>query len=554
VQSETVHREYPSAVFLDDKTAFLSDGHGSLYILDIPQRGPAQLISSFDLVDKEITSATLPLPFRIHSAARISDGTAVALLSSRHYGETTLSGTQTRTTPPPKSSSIHHLSEFDVWAARFTFPLNMNMMQIDSGTLDIAWRRRGEDVPILAVYDPVRDAYALLSSSPYRHINVQRTPTYEPSPDEIAPVPRTGESLDSGTGTPQPSARLYPYSWTQTSDSVIIAIPLPSSTPKNSISVLFSPTTLTVHLKDAPTVEGVSLPRYSAKQLWDSIRPSTSFWTWDREGEHKLGILSLHLDKMNEGTKWMHVFAGAGGAAASSTSPGAHSTDIDVPETLDPSELYLIRESLEKYTEALRTGDDASGLGLGRGLPSLAQGEMDEEVDDSVGRTATFTWVAEDGSVPSWCGSGSGFSLLSTPLPGTDHCMSSLVVKHGIDGLLHALDGEGDATQGPRWKHSSTFSALAFVLASKRDTRFTHHTRDAVMAFENGSVDRGGNVYIYRRSSPSQLWAKQCVLKVGDGNAGSLLGVGAFKNDEDKNGATTIICLCENQLVVLFNV
>ena len=550
-----MHREYPSAVFLDDKTAFLSDGHGSLYILDIPQQGPAQLISSFDLVDKEITSVTLPIPFRIHSAARVSDGTAVALLSSRHYDETTFSdGTQTQTTAPAKGSLIHHHSEFDVWAARFTFPLNM--MQIDSGALDIAWRRRGEDVPILAVYDSVRAAYALLGSSPYRPINVQRTPTYEPSPDEIAPIPRAGESLDSGTGTPQPPARPYPYSWTQTSDSVTVALPLPSATPKTSITVLFSPTTLSVHIKDAPTAEGVSVPRYSAKQLWDSIRPSTSFWTWDREGEHKLGILSLHIDKTNEGTKWMHVFAGA--ATASSTHPGVDSADIDVPETLDPSELYLIRESLEKYTEALRTGDDASGLGLGHGLPSLAQGEMDEEVDDSVGRTAAFTWVAEDGSVPSWCGSGSGtapaFSLLSTPLPGTDYCLSSLVVKHGIDGLLHALEGEGDTAQEPRWIHSSTFSALAFVLASKRDTRFTHHTRDAVMAFENGSVDRGGNVYIYWRSSPGQLWAKQSVLKVGDGNAGSLLGIGAFKNDEEKNGATTIVCLCENQLVVLFNV
>lgn len=551
MQSETVHREYPSAVFLDDITTFVSDGHGCLYILDVPQQGPAQLLSSFELVDKETTSVTLPVPFRIHSAARISDGTAVALLSSRYYDETTLSGTQT--IAPPK----HHPSEFDVWAARFTFPINM--MQIDSGALDITWRRRGDDVPILAVYDLARSAYVLLGSSPYRPVHAQHPPTYVPSPDEIAPIPRAGESLDSGTDTPQSPPKPYPYSWTQTSDVVTLAFPLPSSTPKTGIAVLFSPTTLTVHIKDTSAAEGVFFPRYSAKQLWDSIRPSTSFWTWDREGEHKFGILSLHLDKMSEGRKWTHVFAGAGArTSTSSTSLGIDNADIDVPETLDPSELYLIREALEKYTEALRTGEDASGLGLGRGLPSLAQGEMDEEVDESIGRAATFTWVAEDGSAPSWCGSGNGtvapaFNLLSTPLPGTDHYLSSLVVKLGIDGLLHMPEGDGGATMEPQWKHSGTFSALAFVLASKRDTRFTHHTRDAVMAFENGSVDRGGNVYIYRRSSPTQLWAKQSVLKVGDGNAGSLLGVGAFKNDEDKS-VSTIVCLCENQLVALFNV
>ncbi|KAL4080678.1 hypothetical protein J3A83DRAFT_4201637 [Scleroderma citrinum] len=562
---ETVHREYPSAAFLDDNTTFVSDGHGNLYILDIPQQGPAQLISSFELVDKEILSVTLPLPFRIHSVARVTDGTAVALLSSRHYDETTLSGTQAQTTGAPKGLSIHHSCEFDVWAARFTFP--PNMMQIDSGALDITWRRRGEDVPLLAVYDSARNVYALLGSSPYRQIGTPHIPSYEPSSDETAPIPRAGEALDSGTRTPQQPVKPYPYSWTQTPDAVTVAFPLPSSTPKSSISVLFSPTTLTVHVKGVPTIEGIPLPRYSAKQLWDHIRPSTSFWTWDREGEHKFGILSLHLDKMNEGTKWMHVFASAGtrtnttsGAATASGSTYSENDDeaIDVPETLDPSELYLIREALEKYTEALRTGEDTSGLGLGRGLPSLAQGEMDDEVDDSVGRMAVFTWVAEDGSVPSWFGRGNDtppFNLLSAPLPGTAHSLSSLVVKNSIDGLLHALEGAAEEdTKEPKWKHLGTFSALAFVLASKRDTRFTHHTRDAVMAFENGSVDRGGNVYIYWCSSPSQLWAKQSVLKVGDGNAGSLLGVGAFKSEKDNGATTTIVCLCENQLVVLFNV
>ncbi|KAI6039319.1 hypothetical protein EDC04DRAFT_3140934 [Pisolithus marmoratus] len=559
-QSETVHREYPSAAFLEDDTAFVSDGRGSLYILNIPAHGPATLLSSFDLIDREVSS--LPLPFRIHSVARVSDGTVIALLSSRHYDAEVLSllteqSTATSSTHPRNHLHHHlHSSEFDVWAARFTFPLNM--MRIDSGTLNIVWRRRGEDVPMLAVYDASYSTYALIGSSTYREIGAPHTPAYEPSADEIAPIPRAGEDLDASNNTTP--TKPYPYSWTQTPDVVTVAFPLPSSTPKSNITVLFSPTTLTLHVKGVPDVhEGVRIPRYSAKQLWDRIRPSTSFWTWDREGEHKFGILSVHLDKITEGQKWMHVFGAAGTCTITTTnSTGSkRDDDMDVPETLDPSELYLIREAFEKFTETLRTGEDASGLGLERGVPSLAQGEMDEEVDDSVGRLASFTWISEDGSTPPWWkkDNTSPFNLLSTPLPGTDTKLAGLVVKYSIDGLLYAAEETqgGGGMIAPGWKHTGTFSALAFVLASKRDTRFTHHTQNAIFAFENGSVDRGGNVYIYRRSSPNQLCAKQSVLKVGDGNAGSLLGVGAFKND-NKSDSMTILCLCENQLIVLYDV
>ena len=79
---------------------------------------------------------------------------------------------------------------------------------------------------------------------------------------------------------------------------------------------------------------------------------------------------------------------------------GDEDEDVEVPETLDPSELANIRESLEKYTSALVTGEDASGLGLGTGVPSLAENELDESVDapGAVGREFYVTWVSEGGS------------------------------------------------------------------------------------------------------------------------------------------------------------
>jgi hypothetical protein len=526
-ETEQVHREYPSAAFLDAGTAFVADGQGALYILALPEGGTAKLLGYSELSDSAQTTRSTPTPFRIHCVTRTSDGEAAALLSSRFYGE-----------EEPDASQTHwaasHAARFDVWAARFALPFPN---QVDVPTsLDIIWRRRGQDVPISMEYDNSRKCYLLAGSSVYHDIDQPAPPSYEPSPDEIAPIPRANEKLDAAT------PRIPSYSWTQTSDSVTVAFPLPATTPKSNIKVTFSHKTLTVHIQGTSHVEGVPLPHYSATQLWDGIQTSTSFWTWDRQGEHSFGLLTLHLDKQNEGTRWMHVFASAG------TTGG----EEEVPETLDPSELHLIRESLEKYTEALRSGEDMSGLGLGRGAPSLAQGEVDEEVDFSIGRVAFLTWVGEDGRSPMWS---SGFgdsacSVLSTDLPGSG-AGASIVVKNGIDGVLFALDEARAVGSQPTWTHVATFSALAFVLASKQDTRFTYHVSSkAVLAFENGSRDRGGNVYIYRGGRPGQTWAKQSVLKVGDGSAGSLLGVGTFKTAQGH----TIVCLCENELVMMHNI
>lgn len=525
---EQFHREYPSAVFLDAETAFIADGQGTLYILALPAEGTAKLLGCFGLSDSAQTHRSTLTPFRMHCVAKTSDREVVALLSSRFYGEAEPTASQTHW-------AKNHSAQFDVWAVRFSLPFPF---QADHpASLDIIWRRRGQDVPIFMEYDISRKCYLLAGSSVYREPDQPAPPSYEPSPDEIAPIPRANENLDPGT------PRIPPYSWTQTTDSVTVAFPLPATTLKSNMKVTFSQKTLTVHIQGTSQVEGVPLPHYSATQLWDGIQIPTSFWTWDREGEHSFGLLTLHLDKQSEGTRWTHVFASAG-------TPGE---EEEVPETLDPSELYLIRESLEKYTEALQTGEDMSGLGLGRGAPALAQGEVDEEVDSSVGRVAFLTWVGEDGGSPVWpAGLGdSACSVLSTDLPGSGTA-ASMVVKSGIDGVLFALDEAQTAASLPTWTHVTTFSALAFVLASKRDTRFTYHVSSkAVLAFENGSKDRGGNVYIYRGGRPGQTWAKQSVLKVGDGSAGSLLGVGTLKTAQ---GGYTIVCLCENELVVMHNI
>ena len=414
--------------------------------------------------------------------------------------------------------------------------------------MDMLWHRRGEHVPISTAYDSSRQAHLLIGGSIYRTAGSPAPPTssYEPSQDEFAPIPRSNENLDYGPTKPPP------YSWTQTNDEVTLAFPLPSTTDKSYINISFSPRTLTVHVQQdqlSAQPPNPLFPHYSMKQLWDGIQPSTSFWTWDRKAEHSFGLLTLHLDKQNDGTRWVQVFASTGTSASSQDD-----ADVEVPETVDPSELYNIRESLEKYTSSLVESEDAGGLGMG--VPSLGQGEIDDEVDTAIGRLAYITWVpaVDDGSIIIPDSDYIPFNLLSTTVPGINPPQISLVVKNSLDGVVFSFP-LGFPT--PTWTHTSTFPALAFVLASKQDTRFTHHVPSkAVLAFENGTRDRGGNVYIYRSNTgrrreggrDAEKWAKQAVLKVGDGSGGSLLGVGALKMG---NGGHVLLCLCEGELVVI---
>lgn len=536
-----VHREYPSASFISPSSLLVSDGQGTMYILELhvsSQGGNATLAGTF--VFPSPGPESINSPFRIHHIHQPSPHHIVATLSSRFYSAHHSTSTSAR----------HHAPvEFDVWGARINL---LDTRDADTPTpLEILWRRRGEEVPMFATFIESLGLHLLLGGSGYRKLDMPSPPMYEPTSDEIAPIPRE----DGSSMLSNPPQRPPPYSWTQTSDSVTVAIPLPSTTPKEKIRVLFSPTTLTFHVDvDVdPNLQMPSeafLPRYLARKLWDGISPTSSFWTFDRQAEHTYGILSLHLEKKNEGTRWCQVFAHARTGLAIEE-------DVDVPETLDPSELWNIREALEKFTSAFQ-GQDISGLGLGKGTPSLAENEIDEEVDSSVGRRAFVSWVydsSQSGQVqPEFLSHqqrDTPFELLSTPIPGWSSDFTSLIVKSNIDGTVFELDVDSSLSgyQAPRWKHTATFSALAFVLASKRDTRFTHHVPGlGVFAFESGSNNQGGNVYIYYPADPKALTAKQSILKINDNYSGALMGVGAFI---DSNGELIIACLTERKLTLI---
>ena len=527
--SDPLPREYPSSVFVDAQTLICSDGHGTLHVLTLSSIDSARLLGAYELPRTLNFPSSSPIPFKLHAAILSADSQAIVVISFKHLIEVPQGASSGRKAPPV---------EFDIVAVRV--PLQAADDSTATSPLNILWHRRGTNVPLYTAYEKHRDVFILAGGSPYRHIE---QPTLEhpelTSPDGSAPTSRT----DDAAAPPSPP-KPPPYAWTQDSEEVAVALPFPSSTQKENINVLFSPQTLTVLVQGSSS----DAPRFASARLWGGIAPSSSFWTWDAHGTQAYGLLTLYLEKQHANTRWTHLFDDT----VSPTSPSGQTPPPppeQVPETLDPSQLYVIRESLEKYTATL------AGVGDGDAMrpSSLADGEVDEEADAAVGTETCITWVsAIDGADPAGAQVDRDvpFTVLATPLPGMGDGIS-LVVKHAIDGPLFVLSDENAASGTPVWTHLSTFSAMAFVLASKRDTRFTYHVPSkAVLAFEGGGAEYGGNLYIYRDAKPKSNLAKQAILKLTGNTAGSLLGVGAIRNGEE----SIILCLCEKELLVLRNV
>ncbi|KAG8731470.1 hypothetical protein FRC11_004050, partial [Ceratobasidium sp. 423] len=454
--------EYPVALEIDSGRVLVSDGNGRFYISGTEE--------TYELADN---SGGLT-PCRLLHVRQTEAGVA-ALVTRRGL------------IPGPESKDAQ------------TYELVA--LQISSGTLKQAWALVGSSLPADIQFDPVSGEYIVSSPTPFQPSTTPEIAEPIPTKDEIAPIPRAGENLGAPSTSQDSTAPVLPphaYSWTQTDDSVTVMFPLPSSTPKSAIRITLGKLNLTLNVISS-TPSPVPLPKYVQSPWWAEIDPGASLWTWERtpdERESNVGLLTLHLEKKNVGTRWSHIFSQT-------------SNEPEVPETLDPSELANIREVLEKYTS------DMTG-----GMPSLANPDADEELDapGQVGQRVSVIRVgAQTGRVEV---DQREVSLLSSPILSVDLGSPSLVVRRDIDGLFFTRST-------PNWEHTSTYSALSFVLASKRDTRFVLHYKDKmVLAFESGSTHGTGNVYIYRGHGKGKAqFSEQSVLGVADKESGALLGV-----------------------------
>lgn len=457
------------------------------------------------------------------------------------------------------------------------------------GVLEPEWIVKGDDLPAFVHYDSEQDRYCFASSAPLASIETSSAPkdTRMTVSDQEMTVLQAADPAQLATDpTPSSIPKPPPFSWSQDSASLTVAFPIPSTTPTSSIRITISRLYLTLHIASpssavSGTISNFALPRVSHKKWWGDIDPHTSVWTFDREAEGRdsnFGLLTLHLEKQHPGTKWTDVFA-------TTDRPNEHVKDKiqelneewdyeEVPETVDPSELAKISEDMEKWTRGIMEGGAShSNEGLGHGVPTSLMGdEMDVEIDADTGRSIVVSWieprrspsgrvdlVTPHASIP--------YSLLSTslpvtrssPAPATSPFDSSITIKHDVDGLLFRAP-EKDGREQHQWTHASTFPALAFVLATKRDTKFVYHYRDEfALAFDApplhtqspaGGTPKGGagNLFVYFAPRSKETKGKQMVLKVGGTASGAVMGVAGVELD---GGKVTIVALCERELVVL---
>lgn len=438
---------------------------------------------------------------------------------------------------------------------------------------------------------------------------------------------------------PPPPARPPPFSWLQTPDSVTVIFQLPPTLLKTDFRIHFSQQGLSlslasdaldrhqsakiIELDDDATLDAASSDplqdtavtiangTFSSRSLWAPIDPSHSVWTWEKVGSgvKQPGLLTLHLEKKDEGTRWVRVFEqhnkiGAGTENASRPMIGGdhsatrktdeerlreheieeqHSDDDDEshpPETIDPSELLSMVEGLDKYTTDGRGDEEAisrpGGIDeVSRQRESLLHDALEPE-DAIVGRRAVLTASTGNGVQDTLHQEHTYYSLAES-IPSATSTAQALVIRQELDGLVCVHASSGSAVE--QWTHKDTVPALSFVLASKRDmsrvyVHFNERTNSStVLAFESaprvgGGESSGagaGNLFVYY-SETRKRHGRSRVIRLGarDGehsgsgeDTGALMGVAlaSWADDSTQIGNEAqehvLVCLCERSVILL---
>jgi hypothetical protein len=231
-----------------------------------------------------------------------------------------------------------------------------------------------------------------------------------------------------------------------------------------------------------------------------------------------------------------------------------------VEETIDPSVFAEYRNALAKYTT------DQANAAPGRDstlYPSLTQ-DPKEDIDEE-GEEVKFSWIqAQDGpDIVRATTVGSGHDWIGCAFPSfeshqgvTDQQfrMPSVCLKHDVDGLvytIHHVPGSEPSMSSVqqvggvmKFEHVSSFDALAFVQASKREKRFVMHDPQGRFAV---IVESSRNVYIYWHTKGTKLpQERQTVVDVSRRQQVDIIGCQLISDGvlvilmEGKDGALVI--------------
>jgi hypothetical protein len=241
--------------------------------------------------------------------------------------------------------------------------------------------------------------------------------------------------FEVGESEPQPESALpkpvLPYSWNQTAEDVTLAFRLPTHSQSAHVSVLFA------HDEIAISIGGKEMLQ---SQLYAPVKPADCIWTLT-EGS----LLTCYLGKETEGHRWPHIFH----------------VDDGVDEALDPSEVAEFASRLTRFDQA---------PGSTRGNRSDPADDEDEELSGSEDSIVMSTVPRESGTPISVTAAPAHryFGLAFTPSapPGDSRMVVGL--SHDVDVLAYQIGAGSDRTP----QHVTTFPALSYVRASKRDARW----------------------------------------------------------------------------------
>jgi hypothetical protein len=501
---------FPSATQLDDTHWAISTGSGSIYIL---------------------TTSSHNESFTGNFTARYDLDTPCLLRTSHLVSSSDCRLIITRPSPPIGGGGTD--KTFDMIEVSFD-PTLANSVDEAPGHLEAKWLLQSPDLPYWSEW--YGEGWLVLSAEEY-------TSTSEAElAEESTPTPATGPDGE----------RLWPFSWTQTSDSISMTIPFPAGTKRSDISIELGPDmfNLSMEVENVPILPPLSEFMDRHCRTWFSeIDAKSSTFTFNEEK----ALLELELVKAEDHSRWPSVFT------PTVEDEEADMDEEDVPETFDSATLAAVKASLD----SIKTRQPDEPITNHAAMPSLLNEdlEIDEEDDElpdgpfgdkgsKVGRGVYISYI-KDGVVNR---SKTTVTVVSLPISSAGGSGTDLIVKSAIDGLCYRSP-QSDPTS-TAWTHASTTPALAFVLSSKRDIRLVRHISDSsngttVLAFDAGSTGEQaqGNVYVYYPPD-DKMYAKQGVVGVSGREKGALLGVGRV----DVGGKDVVVVLCEKELVVLHGV